>query len=316
MSDPLTADSRPWRETGGPVIVLMEPQLGENIGTVARAMANFGLRQLRLVNPRDGWPNEKAVSASSGATMVLDAVQLFDTLEDAIADLHYVFATTARAHFQVKTVVGPHEAARLMQKSVAGGETVGVVFGRERNGLESQEVGLADAILTLPVNPAFSSLNLAQAVLLVAYEWYSLATQAALPFTAPEQPAAEHAQQQAFFLQLETELARVEYFRPPEKREAMMIALRNIFLKMRLSKHDLATLQGVVTALAQGKKGRRQAASCRARRHSACGTCWWTRHRGGSLANQAPFVAWPALCAAIRQRLNASSGQQWWMIAA
>src|SRR3984893_11870445 len=149
-----TDKTKPWSDVAGPIVVLVEPQLGQNIGTAARAMANFGLSRLRLVKPRDGWPDIQAVRAASGADAVLDGVQLFDTLEAAVADCQLVAATTARAH----------------DPRVAAGETVAVVFGRERWGLENDEVALADRIVTYPVNPAFASLNLAQAALVIAYE--------------------------------------------------------------------------------------------------------------------------------------------------
>ena len=160
------APTRPsdWSGGPGPVVVLVEPQLGENIGAAARAMANFGLSRLRLVRPRQGWPNEKARVMATGAARILDDAALFDTLEAAIADCSLVLAATARAHDQAKPVVGPAEAAGLMAPRIQSGETVAILFGRERNGLENDEVALADCIVTLPVNPAFASLNLAQAV--------------------------------------------------------------------------------------------------------------------------------------------------------
>src|SRR6266851_3543049 len=166
-----TDKTRNWIETPGPIIILVEPQLGENIGAAARAMANFGLSRLRLVRPRDGWPSVQAKRSASGADRVLDEARLFDTLEEAIADCNFLFAATARQHDQAKPVVGADEAARLAAARAAGGEKVAFMFGRERNGLENGEVGLADAILTLPVNPAFASLNLSHAVAVVAYEW-------------------------------------------------------------------------------------------------------------------------------------------------
>ena len=167
-----TDKTKPWIEEPAPVVVLVEPQLGENIGAAARAMGNFGLARLRLVRPRQAWPNEKARILAAGADRILDGAELFDSLEAAIADCTFVMAATARAHDQAKPVVGPGQAAALLAPRVAAGETVAVVFGRERNGLESEEVALADYILTMPVNPAFASLNLAQAVLIVAYEWF------------------------------------------------------------------------------------------------------------------------------------------------
>jgi tRNA/rRNA methyltransferase len=241
---------------GGPVVILVEPQLGDNIGTTARAMANFGLSRLRLVKPRDGWPNPRAYVAASGADRILDEAALYDTVETAIADCSYVLATTARAHDQAKPVIGPEEAARMMAPRIATGESVGVIFGRERYGLENTEVALTDAIVTFPVNPAFASLNLAQAVLVIAYEWFKLVTGGALPFAMPQKsdPATKE-QLLAFFENVERELDRVEFFRPAEKHETMMINLRNIFHRMQPTRQDIQTLSGVIMSIAEGRKG-------------------------------------------------------------
>src|SRR5262249_35741702 len=177
-----TDKTRNWVETAGPIIILVEPQLGENIGAAARVMANFGLARLRLVSPRDGWPNIQAQRSASGADRILDDARLYDTIAAAIADCTVVLATTARAHDQAKPVLAPDEAARFVAPHVAADETVAVLFGRERYGLENDEVALADRIVTFPVNPAFASLNLAQAVAVVAYEWFKLASGGTLPF--------------------------------------------------------------------------------------------------------------------------------------
>jgi tRNA/rRNA methyltransferase len=230
--------------------------MGENIGAAARAMANFGLSQLRLVKPRDGWPSMKAKRAASGADRILDEAQVFDTLEAAVADCTYLFASTARAHDQAKPVVDAKDAARIAVKQQAGGGTVGILFGRERNGLENDEVALADCIITLPVNPAFASLNLAQAVLVVAYEWFKRESDEVLPFGMPQKSGpAPRAQLLALFEGLERELERVEFFRPPEKRATMVINLRNIIHRMQPTQQDIQTLHGVIQALAQGRKG-------------------------------------------------------------
>lgn len=251
-----TDRSREWPALRGPAVILVAPQLGENIGAAARAMANFGLTDLRLVRPRDGWPNPQAVRSASGADRVLDSVRLFDSAEAAIADCTLVLATTAREHSQAKPVIDASEAAQAMQERLAAGETVGVLFGPERTGLERHEIALADRIVTLPVNPAFSSLNLAQAVLIVAYEWYRLASGGALPFEMPvkSEPAPKE-QLLAFFETLERELERVEFFRPPEKRETMMVNLRNIVHRMQPTRQDVQTLHGVIMAIAEGRKG-------------------------------------------------------------
>jgi tRNA/rRNA methyltransferase len=251
-----TDKTKRWRAGPAPVVVLVEPQLGENIGAAARAMANFGLSRLRLVKPRQRWPNDKAVMMAAGADRILDGAVLYDSLEAAIADCGFVLATTARAHDQAKPVVGAAEAAAEMAAHVTAGETVAVLFGRERNGLENDEVALADRIVTLPVNPAFASLNLAQAVVIVAYEWFKRDTRAALPFGMPQKSAPAPKQQLlAFFAALERELEKVEFFRPPDKRETMQINLRNIFTRMRPTQQDIQTLHGVIMAIAEGRKG-------------------------------------------------------------
>jgi tRNA/rRNA methyltransferase len=243
-------------EIAGPIVILVEPQLGENIGMAARAMGNFALSRLRIVNPRDGWPNISAQRAAAGADHVLESVELFETVEQAVADCTLLFATTARAHDQAKPVVGPEIAAREISSDIAAGGTVGILFGRERYGLQNEEVGLANRIITFPVNPGFASLNLAQAVLLIGYEWFKLAARNTLPFAMPERSerASQH-QMQAFFDNLVRELDRVEFLRPPEKRETMLVNLRNIFTRMEPTKQDMHTLHGVITAIAEGRKG-------------------------------------------------------------
>src|SRR5580704_2582247 len=240
----------------GPVVVLVEPQLGENIGMAARAMGNFGLTALRIVKPRDGWPNVHARRAASGADHILDQAELFDTVEQAVADCTLLFATTARAHDQAKPVVAPEQAAREITAEIGGGGTVGILFGRERYGLQNEEVARANRIITFPVNPGFASLNLAQAVLLMGYEWFKLSTDGALPFAMPErsEPASQH-QMQAFFDNLVAELDKVEFLRPVEKRETMLVNLRNIFSRMEPTRQDMHTLHGVVMAIAEGRKG-------------------------------------------------------------
>jgi tRNA/rRNA methyltransferase len=251
-----TDSTRQWQAGPAPVIVLVEPQLGENIGAAARAMANFGLSRLRLVSPRQHWPNDKARMMAAGADRILDEAVLFDSLTAALADCSFVLATTARAHDQAKPVVGAAEAAREIAPRLDAGETVAIVFGRERNGLENDEVALADAIVTLPVNPAFASLNLAQAVVIVTYEWFKLTSGEQLPFGMPHKsPPAPKQQLLAFFASLERELEQVEFFRPPDKRETMQINLRNIFTRMQPTQQDIQTLHGVIMAIAQGRKG-------------------------------------------------------------
>jgi tRNA/rRNA methyltransferase len=251
-----TDKTKRWIEQPAPVVVLVEPQMAENIGAVARAMANFGLSKLRLVKPLQGWPNEKARVMAAGADRVLDHAELYDSLSAAIGDCSFVLAATARNHDQAKPVIGADAAAAEMAPRVAAGETVAIIFGRERNGLENHEVALADRILTLPVNPAFASLNLGQAVVIVGYEWFKQASGGALPFAMPSRsPPAAKQQLDAFFADLERELEAVEFFRPEEKRGTMSVNLRNIFQRMTPSQQDVRTLHGVIMAIAQGRKG-------------------------------------------------------------
>jgi len=256
MSGSGTDKTKSGHDLTGPVVILVEPQLGENIGMTARAMGNFALSRLRIVNPRDGWPNVAAQRAAAGADQILDRAQLFGTVQEAVADLDLLFATTARAHDQAKPVVAPEGAAREITAHIAGGGQAGILFGRERYGLQNEEVALANRIITFPVNPGFASLNLAQAVLLIGYEWFKLATEGTLPFAMPERSerASQH-QMQAFFDNLVRELDRVEFLRPAEKRDTMLVNLRNIFARMDPTKQDMHTLHGVVMAIAEGRKG-------------------------------------------------------------
>ena len=251
-----TDKTKRWIEQPAPVVVLVEPQLGENIGAAARAMANFGLARLRLVAPRQAWPNERAAVMAAGADRILENAVLYDTLEQAVADCTFVLALTARNHDQHKPVIDAGQAAAEMAPRVVAGETVALVFGRERNGLENHEVGQADRIVTLPVNPAFASLNLAQAVVIVAYEWFKLtgAGSTREPASRRSPPAARQ-QIAAFFADLERELEKVEFFRPEEKRGTMVVNLRNIFHRLEATQQDMRTLHGVIMAIAQGRKG-------------------------------------------------------------
>jgi tRNA/rRNA methyltransferase len=245
----------------GPAIILCEPQLGENIGMVARAMANFGLSDLRLVNPRDGWPNERAKAAASRADHVIDAARLYETAADAVADLTYVLATTARPRDSLKPVRGPEEAGSELRARIAAGQGAGILFGRERFGLNNDEIGLADEIVTFPVNPAFASLNIAQAVLLMSYEWMkSGGAGAAGPrFTAPDVAPAEKIDLQRFLDHLEGMLDDAGYFHPPEKRSAMSQKVRTILTKTALSEGEVRTLRGMLRHLERQmqKAGRR-----------------------------------------------------------
>jgi tRNA/rRNA methyltransferase len=239
-----------------PAIILVEPQLAENIGMAARAMANFGLLELRLVAPRNGWPKKGTHSAASGATHILEAARLFPTLREAIGDLQFVLATTAREREQMKRVYGPDEGIGEVQRRLAEGQRVGILFGRERTGLDNDEVSLADAIITFPVDPRFSSLNLAQSVLLVGYEWFRQAG-GGLPFAGEHRsPPAPREMVLSLFDYLEGELDAVGYY-PDDKRAVMVRNMRDILHRMDLSEQDIRTLRGTLRALAEGRKSKK-----------------------------------------------------------
>jgi tRNA/rRNA methyltransferase len=240
-----------------PIIILVEPQLAENIGMVARAMANFGLSELRLVSPRNGWPKKGAHSAASGATHILEDAKLYDTAREAIADLNYVFATTARERGQMKRVFAPEAAMTEAKARVEAGQGVGILFGRERTGLENDEISLADSIITFPVAPKFSSLNLAQAVLLVSYEWNKRETGGALPFSGERRsPPAAREVVASFFDYVETELDAVNFY-PPDKKPIMSRNMRDIFHRLEMTEQDVRTLRGAIRALAEGRRLRK-----------------------------------------------------------
>jgi tRNA/rRNA methyltransferase len=238
--------------TGGPAIVLVNPQLGENIGTAARAMYNCGLTDLRLVAPRDGWPSEKAQRAASGADPVLEAARVYSDLREAVAGLRHVYATTARDRYLVKRIVTPREAAAEMRAKMAAGEGCGILFGAERMGLVTDDVSLADSIISVPLNPAFSSLNLAQAVLLIGYEWFQAnpAEVPPLPEWTENEPATGQSLR-SLYEHLESELDRAGFLYPPEKRPGMVISIRNIFARVGLTEQEVRTLRGIIKALVE-----------------------------------------------------------------
>ena len=233
-----------------PVIVLVRPQLGENIGKAARAMLNFGLTELRLVSPRDGWPNPDAGPAASGADNVLAEAQVFDTLADAVADCTTVYATTVRKRGVTKPVLTPEVAAREVH---AGAGRSAYVFGPERSGLETDDVALAHKIVTVPINPEFASLNLAQAVILLAYEW-SKGVALASPPDVPLDPPAPHGELEEFVQHLVRDLDKSGYFFPPERREMTLRTLRTALTKTGWSYNDIRMMHGIVTALGRVKK--------------------------------------------------------------
>jgi tRNA/rRNA methyltransferase len=244
---------RPEASPDGPAFVLVQPQMGENIGAAARAMWNFGLRRMRLVSPRDGWPNPAAVAMASGAGGLLDEAQLFATTAEAVVDCGTIYATTARPREMTKRVLTPEAAMAEARGIVASGGRVAVLFGPERAGLANEDVGVADAIVSVPVNPAFASLNLAQCVLLTAYEWRRQGE--AVP---PAEPARADSGDVGRLLEhLTAELDAAGFFFPEHKRAAMVANLHNLFRRAPLTDQDVRTLWGVVRALAEGPKRRR-----------------------------------------------------------
>jgi tRNA/rRNA methyltransferase len=248
-----------------PSVMLMEPQLPDNIGMVARAMANFGLDDLRLVAPRDGWPNEKARIAASGANYVIDDASAFPTLEASIADCNWLAATTARQRDLRKPVMTPIEAVAEMRRRIAAGERCGVLFGRERSGLETDEVAHADALIMIPVNSRFASLNLAQAVLILGYEWmrgsdaqslgrvttYEKPLESGL-YLGDDRPATKE-ELLGFLKHLEDELDRLGFFNPSHKRSTVIRNLHTMYARMGATEQEVRTLRGIVATLAKGK---------------------------------------------------------------
>ena len=237
-----------------PAIVLVRPQLGENIGKAARAMLNFGLSDMRLVAPRDGWPNPSAGPAASGADVVLERARVFETVAEAVADCPFVYATTVRKRGLVIPVVSPEEAAREIH--VAPGSSA-ILFGAERSGLETDEVAIAGKIVTVPVNPEFRSLNLAQAVMLIAYEW-SKHVELAVPTIGDEaEPRAEQEHLEGLIQQLYGALETAGYFHPPDRTPATKNTIRTIVTKADWSAREVQAMRGIVRALAEERQARK-----------------------------------------------------------
>lgn len=232
-----------------PVFILVRPQMGENIGAAARAMLNFGLEAMRVVDPRDGWPNPAAVAMASGAGRVLDAAGLFPTVQAAIADCHHVYATTARPRELTKPVLTPEQAMEDARGHIAAGRRVAVLFGPERAGLENADVALADTIVTVPVNPAFPSLNLAQCALLVGYEWRR---QTAVPPPATPIDFATAIETEKLGDHFEERLEAAGFFFPPEKAPGMRQNLRSMWARLPLTRADVQTLHGILRKLGRG----------------------------------------------------------------
>lgn len=232
-------------------VILVEPQLGENIGMCARAMWNCGISDLRLVSPRDGWPSESARAAASGADLVIDGAKVFDSTRDAIADLNFVVATTARPRDMTKNVFTPEAAARDLRSRTDAGQQTGILFGKEAWGLNNDDVALSDAVLTVPLNPVFPSLNLAQAVLLMGYEWFKLTDETAaheLRMPSDTRPANKD-ELTHLYDHLEGELADAGFFTTAEKRPTMVRRLRNMLTRADMTEQEVRMFRGIISAL-------------------------------------------------------------------
>ncbi len=241
-----------------PAIILVEPQLGDNIGAAARAMANFGMGELRIVAPRDGWPNEAARTYAANATCVVDAAKVFPDLRTAIADLHYVVATTARRRDLRKPVLTPEAVMREILPRTNTRQNCGVLFGKERSGLENDDVAIADAIVGAPVVDRFASINLAQAVLLIGYEWRKAWLQAVgdADFTGmqPGETPATQSEMLGFFEHLECELDASGFLFPPEKRPSMVRSIRSLFKRIGATGPEVHMLRGIVASLTRRRQ--------------------------------------------------------------
>lgn len=236
-----------------PAVILVRPQLGQNIGACARAMLNFGLTDLRLVTPRDGWPNPEAGPSASGADRVLDDARVFDSVAGAVADLHFVYATTLRNRALTRPVVTPVQAAAEIR---ARPLPSGLMFGPERSGLETDDLAVAHAVLTVPVNPDFGSLNLAQAVLLAGYEWFKAADTTPAEVVANYAGPAAHADLERLIVAVEAELETAEYFKRGVAATNARRTLRNLLTRPAFSDEEVRTLRGVFRTLAEGRRGR------------------------------------------------------------
>ena len=239
-----------------PYFVLVRPQMGENIGASARAMWNFGLEQMRVVAPRDGWPSTHAVAMASGAGRLLDAAQHFDGVSEAVGDTSFVFATTARGRGLTKPILAPEEAMRQAAEKIAQGQKVAVLFGPERAGLENEDIAGANALISVPVNPDFPSLNLAQCVLLMAYEWRRAQGQVELArMELAKTQWAEAIEVEKLAQHYEERLEDSGFFFPEAKAPGMKVNLRNMWSRFSLTRADVQMLHGVLRQLVRGNKG-------------------------------------------------------------
>lgn len=237
--------------TQQPAMILVRPQLGENIGKAARAMLNFGLTEMRLVAPRDGWPNPAAGPAAAGADIILDQAKVYDTVEEAVADCNHVYAATVRDRDMPKPVVTPREMAAQMHSHTKDGAKSAILFGPERSGLTNDDVVLADTVLTVPVNPEFGSLNLAQAVILAAYEFHASADRTPVYQSAHSDPMANKDELLGLMEHMESELEKRGYFRSEGRRNPLRRTLRNLVQNAAFSRQEVHTMRGIIKSLAR-----------------------------------------------------------------
>ncbi len=243
-------------QPNAPVILLSHPQMGENIGAAARVMRNFGLRDLRLIAPRDGWPNEKSTALAAGAFQKMSPIRVFENTPLAISDMQMVFAVTARLRDMEKPVFSPKQAMAHMSDALASGALVGLLFGGEASGLSNEEVAACDGIITYPVHMEFASLNLAQAVGVASYAWQSFYTEGAAgktPISKEQSGIAQRSELEGMLRQLRQELTDAGFFYPPEKAHVMMQNLQNMFVRNQMTSQEIKTFRGVIKALAHGR---------------------------------------------------------------
>ena len=242
-------------ENKHPCFIFVNPQMGENIGASARGMWNFGLERMRIVAPRDGWPNKKAVAMASGAGRLLDEALIFPTFTDAIADQHFIFATTARPRDLLKPIYSPEEAMKLAFSKISRGQNVGFAFGPERSGLENSDVVKANAIVSVPVNAKFPSLNLAQCALLLAYEWMLKSSNLNKDKQILEQSSMVDVMKVEKLSQyFEDALEKADFFYPEDKAESMKINFRNMWSRMPLTNSDVQIFYGMLRQLLRANK--------------------------------------------------------------
>ena len=242
------------QENPQPAFVLIRPQMGENIGAAARAMWNFGLDRMRITSPRDGWPNQKAVAMASGAGRLLDEAMMCETTAEAVADCTYVYATTARPRELTKPIFTPAHAMKDAAQRIANGEKVAVLFGPERAGMENDDIAKANAIISVPVNPEFASLNLAQCVLLTGYEWRQATVETVPATVSMEGDWASQQEMEKLAEHYEDRMETAGFFFPEHKAPSMKIHLRNLWSRMPLTRADVQMLHGVMRQMVRWKE--------------------------------------------------------------